>query len=324
MTKFPTLDPELADSLDAIPALDLANVASAREVNDRMSAPGLERLSYTGVDVFEISATNQGDSFDVPIRLLRPAGVNSALPVLLAIHGGGFSIGSAQQYDYFCLEVVRKLGIAVANVDYRLAPEVPFPGPLNDCYAALVHLHANSAELQIDRARIAIGGTSAGGCLAAGTALKARDEGSVPIAFQYLVSPGVDDRLDTPSMAQFVDTPVLNSRTVSLANQLYLGKDYTGPSDPNVSNYAMPARATDLTGLPPAYIVAMELDPLRDGNIEYALRLLHAGVSVELHSHPGTFHGSSELAPSAKSSIRIQRGIIEALGRGLNIEAPTR
>lgn len=320
MTNYPTLDPELAASLESIPVLDLSDVASARKVSDGLSAPELARLSYTGVDLFEILATNEEDSVGVPIRFLRPAGVTDTLPVLLAIHGGGFSLGSANQYDYFCLEVVRELGIAVANVDYRLAPEVTFPGPLNDCYSALVHLHANSAELRIDPERIAIGGTSAGGCLAAGTALRARDEGTVPIVFQYLVSPGVDDSLDTPSMIEFIDTPVLNSHTVSLACQLYLGDEYTGPNDSDVSDYAMPARAADLTRLPPTYIVAMELDPLRDGNIAYALRLLQAGVSVELHSHPGTFHGSSELAPAARSSVRVQQGIIEAIGRGIGTE----
>jgi acetyl esterase/lipase len=118
-------------------------------------------------------------------------------------------------------------------------------------------------------------------------------------------------------MAQFADGPLLTRRTGVLVWRYYLGADYTGPDDPNVSAYAAPARAIDLTGLPPTYVAAMELDPVRDENVQYALRLLHAGVSVELHSHPGTFHGSVELAPFAESSARVQSGILGGLGRGL-------
>ncbi|MFD3486876.1 alpha/beta hydrolase [Streptomyces sp. NPDC058665] len=323
MTKFPTLDPELAAAVAAIPDLDLSDVAAARELNNTLSEPALAALSYDGVDVFDVSAPGLADAPDVPIRLLRPAGVRGELPVVLAIHGGGFVLGRARDYEYFCLDVVRELGIAVANVEYRLAPETPFPGPLDDCYAALSYVHANSEELEIDPARIAVGGSSAGGGLAAGTVLKARDEGGAPIAFQYLVSPALDDRLSTPSSIQFVDTPVVNRRTGVLSWQHYLGGDYTGPDDPDVSVHAAPGRAVDLSGLPPTYIAAMELDPLRDENIEYALRLLQAGVSVELHSHPGAFHGSTELAPLAEISVRAQREIIDALGRGLRSRTPT-
>ncbi|PKW15464.1 alpha/beta hydrolase [Saccharopolyspora spinosa] len=317
MTDFPNLDPELADAVASIPILDLSDIATARALQHTSTQPALANLSYDGVDVRVVSAAGLGNAPDVPIRLLTPEGAAAPLPVLVAIHGGGFVLGTAQEYEYFCLEVVRELGIAVANVEYRLAPETPFPGPLEDCYAALKYVYTNSDELGLDPSRIAVGGSSAGGGLAAGTILKARDTGEVPVVFQYLISPAIDDRLATPSMTEFVDTPVVNRRTGVLAWQNYLGADYAGPDDPRVSIYAAPGRATDLTGLPPTYIVAMELDPLRDENIEYALRLLRAGVSVELHSHPGTFHGSMELAPSAASSVRAQREVIDALRRGL-------
>lgn len=319
MTHFPTLDPELAAAVATMPDLDVTDVAAARELNEANARSLRAALSYDGVDVRIVSARGKGDAPDVPIRFLTPVEVSAPLPVLVAIHGGGFVLGSAQDYEYFCLEVVRELGIAVANVEYRLAPETPFPGALDDCYAALRHVHSHGRELGIDVARIAVGGSSAGGGLAAGTVLIARDEGEIPVAFQCLVSPAIDDRFDTPSMTTFVDTPVLNRQNAMQAWQNYVGADYPGVGDRQAWTYAAPARAADLTGLPPSYIVAMELDPLRDANIEYALRLLQAGVSVELHSHPGTFHGSMELAPQAQSSIRAQREIIDALRRGLRV-----
>lgn len=322
--RFPTLDPELASAVEAAPDLDIADVAAARELNAKLSEPSRAALSYDGVEVSQVWASGLGEAPDVPIRLLRPSGQSGTLPVLLAMHGGAFVLGQAQDFDYFCLEIVRTLGITVANVEYRLAPETPFPGPLDDCYAALCHVHGNSEELGIDPARIAVGGSSAGGGLAAGTVMRARDEDGPPIAFQFLLSPALDDRLSTASVAQLADAPVVTRRTGVLAWRYYLGADYNGPEDPHVSTYAAPARATDLTGLPPTYIAAMELDPMRDENIHYALRLLDAGVSVELHSHPGTFHGSVEFAPLAQSSLRIQRGILDGLSRGLRAATPAR
>lgn len=166
-----------------------------------------------------------------------------------------------------------------------------------------------------------MGGQSAGGGLAAGTVLKARDEGVVPVAFQFLEIPELDDRLATVSMTNFVDTPLWHRPNAILSWKYYLGGSYSGPEDPDVSIYAAPSRATDLTGLPPTYLSTMELDPLRDEGIEYALRLLQAGVSVELHSFPGTFHGSALVATAAVS----ERGAAEALTalrRGLRSLSP--
>ncbi|MFF0144733.1 acetyl esterase/lipase [Amycolatopsis sulphurea] len=324
MTTFPAMDPELAAAAAGFPDLDIsgpAGLLAAREAVEEGSAAAIAGFSYDGVDVQVVAAPGLGEAPDVPIRLLRPVGTPGPLPVLLALHGGGFVLGKAQDYEYFCLDVVRELGIAVANVEYRLAPETPFPGPLDDCYAALEYVYARSEELGIDRTRIAVGGSSAGGGLAAGTVLRARDEGGVPIAFQFLVSPALDDRGDTPSARRFADGPIVTRRFSELVWQKYLGPGYTGPGDTRVSPYAVPARATDLSGLPPTYLVAMELDPLRDDNIQYALRLLQAEVSVELHAHPGTVHGSTELVTSARSSIRATRGMLDALRRGLRIDA---
>ncbi|AWK74954.1 esterase [Rhodococcus oxybenzonivorans] len=321
MTSFPTLDPELAAAVTMLPNLDFSDLPSARATFDSLVGSLLADLSFDGVRVQELSVPGLGDDPDVGVRFFTPENTGGPLPVLLWIHGGGFAIGTAASSDPFCVEVVRELGCAVASVEYRLAPETPFPGPLDDCYAALTHLHAHADEWGIDPSRIAVGGQSAGGGLAAGTVLRARDEGVVPVAFQLLDIPELDDRLTTASMTTFIDTPLWHRPNAILSWQYYLGASYTGSEDPNVSIYAAPARATDLRGLPPTYLCTMELDPLRDEGIDYALGLLRAGISVELHSFPGTFHGSGLLA-TAEVSKRAMAEALDALRRGLRVVSP--
>ncbi|MDF0531779.1 alpha/beta hydrolase [Tsukamurella sp. 8F] len=316
MTEFPTMDPELAAVLGMLPEVDFADPAAARIVFDELMAAHAADISLEGVELRELAAPGQGGAPDVPIRFFTPEQARGPLPVLVWMHGGGFAIGTAASSDEFCVSVVRELGFAVANVEYRLAPETPFPGPLDDCYAALRHVHAQAGRLGIDAGRIAVGGQSAGGGLAAATVLRARDEGVVPIAFQLLEIPELDDRLATPSMIEFVDTPVWHRPNAIHSWRHYLGDSYAGPEDPDVSPYAAPARATDLTGLPATYVSTMELDPLRDEGIDYAVRLLRAGSSVELHSFPGTFHGSS-LVATAEVSRRAHAEALDALRRGL-------
>jgi acetyl esterase/lipase len=184
-------------------------------------------------------------------------------------------------------------------VGYRLAPETPFPGPLEDVYAGLVWMSEHADELGIDSDRIAIKGSSAGGGLCAALALLARDRGGPHICFQFLAVPEIDDRLATPSMSAFTDTPLWNRPAAVVSWDHYLGPGRAGGDD--VPIYAAPARATDLAGLPPAYISVMHFDPLRDEGIAYALALLTAGVSVELHLFPGTFHGSTLISAAAIS-----------------------
>ncbi|TSD49890.1 alpha/beta hydrolase [Rhodococcus sp. KBS0724] len=321
MTTFPTLDPELAVALTMLPKVDFTDLPGTRATYDALIGATLAGLSYDGVTLRELSAPGLDGDPEVTIRFFTPDNTTGPIPVLLWMHGGGFGVGTAEGCDPFCIQVARELGFAVANVEYRLAPETPFPGPLNDCYAALTYVHAHAEELGIDPSRIAVGGQSAGGGLAAGTVLKARDEGIVPVAFQFLEVPALDDRLTSTSMTDFVDTPNWHRPNAILSWQFYLGESYSGPEDPNVSIYAAPARATDLSNLPPAYVCTMELDPLRDEGIEYAVRLLQAGVSVELHSFPGTFHGSS-LVATAEVSKRGAAEALTALQRGLRTLSP--
>ncbi|MGW6655993.1 alpha/beta hydrolase [Rhodococcus sp. NPDC055024] len=316
MTNFPTLDPEFAVALTMLPKVDFSDLPATRTSYDAQVGASLADLSYDGVTLREISVPGLDDDPEITVRFFTPDTAVGPVPVLLWIHGGGFAIGTAEGSDPFCIEVARELGFAVANVEYRLAPETPFPGPLNDCYAALTYIHAHSGELGIDPSRIAVGGQSAGGGLAAGIALKARDEGIVPVAFQFLEAPALDDRLTSTSMTNFIDTPIWHRPNAIQSWKFYLGESYTGPEDPNVSVYAVPARATNLSNLPPTYVCTMELDPLRDEGIEYAARLLQAGVSVELHSFSGTFHGSA-LVATAEVSKRGAAEALTAIQRGL-------
>lgn len=310
------LDPELAHVVAATPPMDISDLVAARA---GAGDPG-EMPDYDGVELSSIRVPALGGAPDVPVRMMRPTGSTGPLPVLMAVHGGGYVLGNARDFDWFCLDVVREVGIAVANVDYRLAPEAPFPAAVDDCMAVLSHLHDHADELGVDARRIAVGGSSAGAGLAAATTLRARDEGGPVIRFQVLLSPALDDRRSTESYTTVIDPPILTARVGEQVWASYLGQAGAGEGDANVSPYAAPARAADLSGLPPAYIAAMELDPTRDDTILYAMRLLNAGVSVELHAHPGTFHGSLEFAPHATSSARIRDGILGALRRRFPLE----
>jgi acetyl esterase/lipase len=231
----------------------------------------------------------------------------------LYIHGGGFVVGSIATEHGSAAMLARELGIVVVSVEYRLAPEHPYPAGVEDCYAALVWLHEQAATLGIDKTRIGVFGQSAGGGLSAAVTLLARDRKGPPLCFQFLGIPELDDRLSTASMRAFTDTPLWHRPNAILSWKFYLGDKYNAGSD-DVPSYAAPARATDLRGLPPAYISAMEFDPLRDEAIVYALKLLEAGVQVELHTYPGTFHGSSIFAHAAVSQ-RQEREMFEVLRR---------
>jgi len=314
------IDPELAAMIDLLPKMDLSDPVAARQAFEDIIAavtidiPGSETLVIEDrmVPGFE------GDP-DVPVRVYRPrrAGQASPTPGVVMIHGGGFVIGSVESEHAGAALMAIDTGAAVVSVEYRLAPEHPYPAGLHDCYAALAYLHAEADALGVDPARVALAGASAGGGLAAATALLARDRGGPAVCFQLLQIPELDDRLETGSMVTFVDSPLWNRPLAVQSWQAYLGPLY-GAAD--VPHHAAPARAADLSGLPPAYISTAENDPLRDEGIAYAQRLLQAGVSVELHQFPGTFHGSA-LVTTAAVSKRAQRESALALRQALGVDA---
>jgi acetyl esterase len=310
-------DPELVSFVEMLPQNDLTDLESARANIVTLVEPFNAGVDTTGVAISDHEVPGAEGGPPVAVRVYAPdVPTVDARPALLDIHGGGFVVGNMAMEHAFGVQVAKELGAVVVTVEYRLAPEHPFPAGLEDCYAALTWLHDQAPELGVDRDRIAVGGQSAGGGLAAATALLARDRGGPPLCFQFLGIPELDHRLETASMRAFVDTPMWNRPKAELSWQHYLG-----PDAGEVSPYASPAVATDLRDLPPAYVTTMEFDPLRDEGITYALRLMEAGVSVELHSYPGTFHGSAAL-PTAAVSRRGAAELLVALRRGLRVDAP--
>jgi acetyl esterase len=303
-------DPELAALVPMLTLsegnADFSNPAEARSRMVELTASMNADLDTSGLTI--------GDRVipgDVTVRVYAPTERAGPVPAVVYIHGGGFAIGSVETEHAGAAGIAAGVGAVVVSVEYRLAPEHPFPAPLDDCYAALVWVHSAADELGIDPDRVAVYGGSAGGGLAAGLALLARDRGGPKLCFQFLGIPELDDRLETPSMQRFVDTPMWNRPSAVNSWRHYLG-DAGG----EVSPYAAPARATDLSNLPPAYVSTMEFDPLRDEGIIYALRLLQAGVSVELHQYPGTFHGSA-LVTTASVSKRQAAEARDVLRRAL-------
>jgi acetyl esterase len=314
-------DPELASMLEFLPdtSLGIGEPESARAAFLDLIALFNADIDQSGVAIENRTIPGPAGAPDVPVRIYSPEGLDQAVPGILHIHGGGFVIGDLDSELGSCLALCRNLGVVVVSVDYRLAPETPYPGPLEDCYAALTWVNKHSPELQLDPSRLAVYGASAGGGLSAATALLARDRGGPSICFQYLGIPELDDRLQTPSMQRFVDTPMWNKPNAELSWDFYLGSEYQRGAD-DVPCHAAPARAEDLSGLPPAYISTMEFDPLRDEGVEYALRLMQAGVATELHSFPGTFHGSSMFA-NTQVGQRESTEMFAVLRRALNIES---
>lgn len=244
---------------------------------------GLQRPDNDGVEVLTLES-------GVGVRLYRPTGTATTTPALLWIHGGGYVLGTAAQDDVLCRRFVRELGITVASVDYRLAPEHPYPAPLEDCYDALQWL----ARLPgVDPDRIAIGGASAGGGLTAALALWARDHDGVKPVFQLLVYPMIDDR----SVGSHLEDA--GHRLWNPASNAFGWKAYLGGADPEV---AAPARRTDLAGLPPAWLGVGTLDLFHDEDLDYAERLRAAGVPCQVHVVPGAFHGFDGIVAKADIS----------------------
>jgi acetyl esterase/lipase len=315
VTFFDRVDPQLQAGIDFLvgrtPPSTPAELVAMRQANT--AALGMLPTELTDVvDVTDHVAP--GDGVDVALRCYRPAGAEGALPAIYWIHGGGMVAGSVAEDDVYCLRLAKSTGLVVVSVEYRLAPEHPFPAALDDAYQGLLWTVDNAELLGIDPSRLAVGGASAGGGLAAGTVLRARDEHGPQLKFQYLAYPMLDDRDQTPSNAEFSGIPSWNRERNTLAWSWLLGPDHgTG----RVSHYAAPARAASLSGLPPTLIQVGELDLFRDEDIDYAARLLRAGVPAELQVYAGVYHGSDGLVPDADVSVRFLRDRDEALLRAL-------
>lgn len=315
------LDAEHLAALQAKPGppLDLSDIPAARRLVAERNALLPPAPLPAGVTSEDHVVAGQGDAPAVTVRLHRPASLPANAPALYWIHGGGMVLGDLAMCDAYCAKVADRLNVLVAAVDYRLAPEHPFPAPLDDCYRGLAWFVGAAAELGIDRGRIAIGGDSAGGGLAAGLALLVRDRGEIAICFQLLVYPMLDDRNSTPSSHAITEPWVWNRAANQAGWNAYLG-GRAGADE--IPPYAAPARATDLAGLPPAYINVGTLDLFLDEDVAYAQALMEAKVPVELHAYPGAFHGSPALVPQAAISQRWLAEELAALHEALNGSSP--
>lgn len=306
------VDPQLVAALEMFAPLDMeiSRIGETRALFASMHPP-VESYARPTVSIERTAAPGPEGAPDVPVTLYRPVQADGPLPVLLHVHGGGYLFGAAAGSGPDSVRTANELQCVVASVDYRLAPETRAPGAVEDCYAVLAWLNRNADTLGIDRTRIAVGGESAGGGVAAALALLARDRGEYALCFQLLIYPMLDDRTCVredvnPHVGQFVWKPDYNL----LGWSCYLG---VKPGSAGVSPYAAPARATDLSGLPPAYICVGSLDLFLEEDMDYAARLMAAGVTVEMQIYPGAYHAfemvfDSDVAQRAEADRRRALG----------------
>ena len=260
------------------PAIETMTVDAARSIYGVLARDA----NVHSVDDHSVSKSDGGT---VPVRVYRPT-ADSDLPIIVFCHGGGWTLAGVAVYDPLCRELADRTGCVVVAVDYRLAPENPYPAGLEDVYAATVWAWEHAAEIGGSPRRLAVAGDSAGGNLAAATALRARDEGGPPLDFQVLIYPAVDRGTDLPSSREFASGYLLENAAVDWFWGHYFGAGPI-PDDP----YLLPARSRDLAGLPAAVVITAECDPLRDDAEAYADRLADAGVAVLKRRYSGTFHG---------------------------------
>lgn len=306
------VDPELLPLLDAFPTVTITQDNLAELRNRDLPLPPVEDC---GVDWEERSF--EGPETTIAVRIYRPREATGPLGCIFHIHGGGYVGGSVAEVEFLHRPLAGELNCAIVTVDYRLAPETSFPGNIEDCYAALAWTFAHADQLGLDKDRIGVMGESAGGGFAAALALMARDRGEYLLAFQHLIYPMLDDRTCVAEPNSFAGEFIWHTENNRFGWTALLGEE---PGGPGVSPFAAPARASDLSGLPPTFIGTAALDLFVDENIEYARRLIRAGVPTELHVWPGAFHGF-DLLPGPAISNAARNSSREALRRALQPKA---
>lgn len=319
MNPLDLVDPELRDNpvLQQTRTLAIEDLPLAREMYLRMAE--LPVPAYNGLTERIVHADGPAGPCSLRLYVIESAKGASPRPLLYHIHGGGYVMGAPEVCRAELLALADALGITIVSVDYRLAPEAPHPAPIEDCYAGLQWAFDHAEALGIDRTRIGVAGESAGGGLTAALCLLARDRGEIPIRFQRLTYPMLDDRTCTLAdphahTGRFVWSPGSNR----FGWTSLLGHE---PGGEGVSPYAAAARAEDLAGLPPTYIEVGALDLFLEENLDYARRLTRAGVAVELHVFPGAYHGFNYQGIQGDAVARVvdaqARISTDALRRGL-------
>ncbi|MEG8022905.1 alpha/beta hydrolase [Sphingomonas aerolata] len=310
MDSLHLVDPTLRPLLEMMPQISLtADILPAMRDRPSMLPPADETLAT--LEIYTVPGP--AGAPDIDLHVFRPAGFTGDLPCIYHIHGGGYVMGKVSDYDPLLRPLVADLQCVVVSVEYRLAPETNFPGPIEDCYAGLVWTIAHADRLGIDPARLGVMGQSAGGGYAAALALMVRDRGEHALAFQHLIYPMLDDRSCTAPPHPYAGEFVWTAQSNRFGWTALLGQ---APGGDAVSPYAAPARATDLGNLPPAYIATGALDLFVEEDIDYATRLIRSGVPVELHVYPGGYHAFDIFADGPVSQ-QARRDSHEALRRAL-------
>lgn len=295
MAPTPPFDPDIAraltDTPDVVTSLRPDEIAALRA---RSVMPDPDDLTCNGAMEHSVHTLAASDGTILRAAVLLPAGRRGPVPVLVFVHGGGLVVGTPYDGLVPIATLAHDAGFGVVSVDYRLAPEHPYPAAVEDVYATLAWVADHAAALEVDPDRIVIAGISAGGGLAAATALLARDRGGPALFAQLLLCPMLDDRNDSESATQMAGVGAWDRSANETGWSAYLGSART-----DVPIYAAPGRAVDLSGLPPAYIDVGSAETFRDECVAYAARIWAAGGEAELHVWPGGAHGFDALAPEA-------------------------
>jgi acetyl esterase/lipase len=308
------VDPELLPMLEIFPGMSLSAEALPAIRGAIAAMAAAAPAPDVPVTVTERHAPSADGAHRVRMLVYTPRAETGPRPALLHIHGGGYVLGAPEMRDAVNRQLSHELGCVIVSVDYRLAPETPHPGPVEDCYAALAWLHAEAASLGVEAGRVAVGGESAGGGLAAALALLARDRGGPAIAFQLLIYPMLDDRSAIGTGDPFTGEFIWNRDANLFGWSALLGE---APGGDAIPHHAAPARAERLAGLPPTYVAVGALDLFLAENLDYAGRLAAEGVPVELHVYPRAFHGFDMMADAAVSRA-FRRDWVAALDKALN------
>lgn len=304
------VDPDMLPVLDQLKQvgfdIDLTDIGAARtKIRGVLEALQAATPPIEGVEITVQEAPYADGSYTVPVRVYQPKNKSGTLPGFFWIHGGGYVLNSAEDDDATAAHFALTYNCVVVSVDYRLAPENPFPIPLEDCYTALKWMYDSADALDFDPERIAIGGASAGGGLCAGLAQITRDRGEVPVIYQLLIYPMIDDRNIEQASDPIFDHYVWSRHSNLRGWRAYLGME---PGTPKTPKYAAPLRTDNLEGLPPALILVGDVDLFLEEDLAYATRLIQAGVPTEVHVYPGGVHAFDLL------------GAMTALGQRCNIE----